>query len=287
MVMLAFFESWFPIIVIFTYQYITPLFAYSFNIFFAGLVLLFFSIYRKNLSSLENKKGYKDLFLTSFYITLLFLLVFLGLKYTSASNTAVILFLQLFFSFFYFNIIGKEPISGKNIAGAFLMGAGALTILFPENLEFNKGDILVLIASMIAPVANYYQKRSRSYYPSDVILSVRYLISLPVLFTLAFTLEPVPLVEDILRALPFVLLSGIAVMGLAKIFWVEAIYNISITKASALGALGPVFTIFFAFIILKEIPSKLELLSVIPVLLGGYLITRKDSYGQQKNKKEI
>ena len=285
MILLAFFESWFPIIVIFTYQYITPLYAYSLNIFFAGLILSFFSLYKNKLHDLKNKKGLRDLLLTSFFITILFLFVFLGLKYTTASNMAVILFLQLFFSFLYFNVIGDEYISKQKTAGAFLMGAGAVAILHPENLEFNKGDILILLAAMIAPAANYYQKKARKYYPSHMILSVRYILSLPVLFLLAFLMEPLPLYEDILNALPYVLLSGFVIMGLAKILWVEAIYNISITKASALGAAAPVFTIFFAYIVLNETPAKLELLSIIPVLLGGYLITRKDSYVQQHRTK--
>lgn len=161
------------------------------------------------------------------------------------------------------------------------MGIGAVAILFPKDLEFNKGDILILFAAMIAPVANYYQKRARRYYKADLILSVRYIASFPILFILAFTLEAVPLYENFIKALPYLLLSGLVVMGLAKILWIEAIYNISITKAAALGALVPVFTIFFAFLILNEIPNPLELFSIIPIVLGGYLITRKESYGQR------
>ena len=63
-------------------------------------------------------------------------------------------------------------------------------------------------------------------------------------------------------------------MGLSKIFWVEAIYRISITKASALAALIPVFTIIFAYFTLGETPTMTQLLGIIPVLGGGYLITR-------------
>lgn len=60
---LAFFESWFPIIVIFAYQYITPVFAYAFNVLFAAIILSFFSLYKKTSQALRTRKGIKTFFL--------------------------------------------------------------------------------------------------------------------------------------------------------------------------------------------------------------------------------
>jgi drug/metabolite transporter (DMT)-like permease len=278
MVILAFFESWFPIIILFTYQFLTPVFSYAFTMFFAAFILTFFSVIQGNLISLKDKEGMKYLFLTTLFITLLFLCVFLGLKYTTASNMAVILFMQLFFSFLYFNVIGNEAISSKSILGAILMGAGAIGVLFPEDLNFNKGDLLVLIAAMLAPIANYYQKRARAYYSADVILSFRNMISFPILFLIAFFIEPLPSLENLLMALPYLLISGLIIMGLAKILWVEAIYLISITKATALSALVPLFTIIFAYIVLNETPTVLQIISSLPIIIGGYFITRKTEH---------
>jgi len=275
MVVLALFESWFPIVIIFTYQYLTPLFSYAITMFLAALILTIFSFNKVNLESLNNKDGMKYLLLTTFYITLLFLLVFLGLKYTTASNMAVILFMQLFFSFLYFQIIGNEKITSTSIIGAILMGMGAMGILFPENFIFNKGDLLILIAAMIAPIANYYQKRSREYYSAGVILSFRNLIAFPILFLLAFIIEPVPNLDNIFNALPYLLISGLIIMGLAKILWVEAIYLLSITKATALSALIPFFTIIFAYFILNEVPTLQQIISSAPIIIGGYYITRR------------
>lgn len=277
MVILAFFESWFPLIIIFTYQFLTPVFSYAFTMFFAAFIMTSFSIYKGTLTTLRNSNGIKYLLLTSFFITLLFLFVFAGLKYTTASNMAVILFMQLFFSFLYFHILGNETISSKHILGAVLMGSGAIGILFPEDLNFNKGDLLILIAAIIAPIANYYQKRARAYYSADVILSFRNMISFPILFLIAFIIEPIPHLDNIIHALPYLLISGLIIMGLAKIFWVEAIYLISITKATALSALVPIFTIVLAYFILDETPTYLQIISSVPIIIGGYFITRRES----------
>ncbi|MBN2826201.1 MAG: DMT family transporter [Campylobacterales bacterium] len=274
MVLLALFESWFPIVIIFAYAYIEPIFAYAINgiiaaAFFVGVIL-----YKKSFGEYRNRQGYRDLFLTAFYITLLFVFVFVGLKFTSASNMAVILFMQLFFSFLYFNVIGSQPMNKIHLLGAVLMGVGAVVLLFPKELNFNIGDTLVLLAAMIAPIANYYQKRSRQYYSSHFILAFRYIVSLPFLLLLAFVFEPMPTYQALLLSLPYLLVSGLLVMGVSKIFWVEAIYLISITKASALAALSPVLTIFFAYLFLDEVPTLMQLIAIVPILVGGYMITR-------------
>lgn len=275
MLLLALFESWFPIVVIFAYQFIQPVFAYAVNVSIAAVFFIGLVLFKKSHRELLNKEGYRDLILTSFFITLLFLFVFSGLKYTTASNMAVILFLQLFFSFLYFNVIGKEPMLKLHLIGASLMGAGALVILFPENYHFNKGDILVLMAAMIAPIANFYQKRSRKYMSAEVILAFRYVVAIPFLFLIAYLLEPVPSQTELFLALPYLLISGLLVMGLSKIFWVEAIYLISITKATAMAAFVPLLTVLFAYLLLNEVPTPIQLAAIVPIIAGGYLITRR------------
>lgn len=270
------FESWFPIILIFAYSFITPIFAYSINISIAAIFFLFLIFYKKKFHEFKRKEAYKDLLLTTLFITLLFLFIFTGLQYTTATNMSVIIFLQLLFSFLYFNIIGKEYISLKHIIGASLMGFGAIVILFPDDLSFNKGDVLIFFAAMIAPIANYYQKRARKHVSVEIILAFRYILSLPFLLIFAFLLEPVPSIQNLNNAMPYLFLSGFLIFGISKIFWIEAVYLLSITKASALAAFVPPLTMFFAYILLDEIPSIIQIIAILPIVFGGYLITRKN-----------
>ena len=230
--------------------------------------------YKKRFNEFKNKEAYKDLILTTFFITLLFLFIFMGLNYTTATNMAVIIFLQLLFSFLYFNLIGKEHIPFIHIVGALMMGAGAIVILFPDDFSFNKGDVLILIAAMIAPIANFYQKRARRYVSVEVILLFRYLLSLPFLLALAYIIEPIPSMENIIETSPYLILTGILIFGISKIFWIEGVFLTSITKASAMAAFVPPLTIFFAYLILDEIPTLIQLIAIAPIVFGGYLITR-------------
>ncbi|PHR53931.1 MAG: EamA family transporter [Arcobacter sp.] len=268
------FESWFPILSIISLSAIGALHTYALAL-LTSLVFFFFIIVKKKLfKELKNKEAYQPLILTSFWITVLFILIFLGMRYTTAGNVSVIIFLQLFFSYVYFHILGKEKIDFLHALGAFIMGIGAIIVLFPDTLEFNKGDWLILIAAAIAPIANLYSQRARRFCSSELILGFRTLFALPIISFLAWYFEPELSINKLKIALPYILIIGLFIFGLSKIFWMEALHRISITKVSAMVALVPVLTLCFAYLYLGEVPEFRQMIGVFPILIGGYLLTK-------------
>lgn len=271
---LVFIESWFPILSIVAMGYIGALHTYLYSLVIALGFFIVLILKRDRIKELKNKAAYKDLLLTSFWITSLFTLVFVGMQYTTAGNMAVILFLQLLFSYLYFNVLGKEKMDRVHLVGAGIMGVGALIILIPNDLSFNKGDFLILIAAIIAPIANLYQKRARNYCSSETILGFRTVVGIPFIAILAYIFEPATTYENFMLALPYLLIIGVAVYVVSKIMWIEALHRISITKVSAMMGLLPMMTLFFAYIYLGEVPEFRQILGIIPVLIGGYLLTK-------------
>ena len=274
MVGLSVLESWFPILSIISLSYIGALHTYAFSLLVSLFFFLAIMLKKKLFIELKNRDAYKDLLLTSFWITTLFALVFIGMQYTTAGNMSVIIFLQLFFSYLYFNILGKEKMDFIHGIGAFIMGVGAIIILFPDDLNFNKGDLIILLAAAIAPITNLYSKKARLFCSSETVLGVRTLIALPVISLLAWLIEPQIDFLDLQKALPYILLIGLLVFGLSKILWMEALHRISITKISAMIALVPPMTLLFAYLYLDEVPEFRQMLGIIPVLIGGYLLTK-------------
>ena len=133
---LAVIESWFPILSIVAMSYIGALHTYTYSLIIALVFFIALMAKRDRFKELKNRAAYKDLLMTSFWITLLFTLVFIGMQYTTAGNMAVIIFLQLLFSYLYFNILGKEKMDRLHLIGAIIMGVGALIILIPDDLSF-------------------------------------------------------------------------------------------------------------------------------------------------------
>jgi drug/metabolite transporter (DMT)-like permease len=101
-------------------------------------------------------------------------------------------------------------------------------------------------------------------------------MALPVLVVMAYFSEPLPTIENLVKATPYILAIGILVFGVSKVLWIEALHRISITKMSAMLALPPIFTLILAYYTLNETPDLRQILGVIPILIGGYLITKPE-----------
>ncbi len=276
MLLLSVLESWFPILSLFSIALIGAIYSYAFTVLIATVVFVGLVIYQKKTAELFQRDALKDLLWTTFYINLLFVLLFIGLRYTTAGNLAVIIFLQLLFAYLYFNLFGRDRLSPTHTFGAVMMSIGAFTILIPDDLSLNKGDLIVLLAAAIAPLANLYQKRARSYVSSESILAFRNIIGLPLIFALAYIAEPMPSVENLLKALPYLMVIALLVFVVAKVLWIEALHRISITKMSAMLAIAPLFTLIFAYFVLNEVPEVRQVFGIIPILIGGYLITKPE-----------
>ncbi|MDX1351941.1 MAG: DMT family transporter [Thiomicrorhabdus sp.] len=268
-------EAWFPVFASFSVMALGGLHAYFYSLSVAVFFLFLRWVFKKHNSDVFNKEARKNLALTSFYITSLFALTFVALEYTSATNVAIILFLQILFGFLFLGRKPNEKLNFKQTVGAGLMTLGALLILFPGTFVVNMGDLLVLTAAMIAPIANTYQKRARAQVSSETILLIRSLIALPFIYILARVFETTPTWSQVSEQWLWIVLTGFLVFFIAKILWIEAIYLLPITKVNALFAFAPLLTMGLAYWLLGEIPNSYQVLGILPVLIGGYLITRK------------
>jgi len=285
MIGLTVLEAWFPILSIVAMSYVGALHTYMYSLMIALVFYVVIMYKRKRFVELKNKAAYKDLLLTSFLITTIFVLIFIGMRYTTAGNMAVIVFLQVLFSYLYFNVLGKEKMHTIHLMGAIIMGVGALIILIPADFAFNKGDWLILLSTALAPILNLYQKRSRQYCSAETILGVRTIVGLPFVALLAYLLEPAVNFENFMLALPYIFIIATAVFVASKVMWIEALNRISITKLSAMLAILPVMTLFFAYLYLDEIPTTAQIVGIVPVIIGGYLITKPIQKTEQKEAK--
>ena len=268
-------EAWFPIFAAFSATALGGLFAYFYSLVIAVVFMVVWWVIKGKTAEVKNRKSYKDLALTSFYITSLFGLIFVALQYTTATNVAVVLFLQILFGFLFLARQKGESLTLKQSFAALLMTIGAVVILMPGEFSLNVGDFLVLLAAMIGPIANVYQKRARALVSSETVLLVRSLIALPFIYLFAVLFERQPEFVEVIEHWHWLFLTGVLVFFISKIMWIEAIYLLPINKVNALLAFSPLMTMIFAYYMLNEVPNTYQLIGILPVLVGGYLITRK------------
>ena len=267
--------SFFPILSALSLNSIGPFFSLILSNTVSGAILALIMWRKKLWNELLKKDQWKNLLYISLILSTAFYgLVFLGLQYTTSGNAGIILLMEILFSYFYFGLREKEKFNTVHILGSLLMIIGAITILFPGNIEVNKGDFLILIATMIAPFGNAFQKRARQSISSTSIVFGRFTFSLPFLFILAFIFDPIPSLQNIQTSFFAILMNGIFVFALSKILWVEAIHRIPVARSLSFETISPPLTLLFGYFILSQTPTLWQILGVIPIIIGTMCILK-------------
>jgi drug/metabolite transporter (DMT)-like permease len=264
--------GFFPIMTVLSYYQLSPLVSLAWSTlcsaaFFAGLMT-----WRRRWAQLKIKTAWPDILGSTIFIGVFYyMLYYWGLKYTSAGNASIIALTETFFSFVFFHLWRREYIPRQHIAGAVLMLAGAAVVLYPNITGWQTGDWLVLAAAMVAPLGNFFMQRSRRQVSSETIMFVRAIVSAPVIFWLAGSLGNNLWVPDFGAVVGYLLINGILLLGLSKIFWLESIHRLSVTKANAMSSLGPLVTLLLAWLLLHTPPTGWQLISLGP-LIGGLVL---------------
>ena len=71
------------------------------------------------------------------------------------------------------------------------------------------------------------------------------------------------------------MVNGVVIYYISKIIWYEGLKRMDINKAIALAMTAPGFSLFFAFIFLKETPTIYHFTGLIILSIGVYFTTRK------------
>lgn len=101
---------------------------------------------------------------------------------------------------------------------------------------------------------------------------VRNAVGIPIVFIMAVLFGPDLLVQDIHDVVWLLITIGVVQFGISKILWIKSLSFISITEATAVHSLDPVFTIFIAWIILGEYLTFLQVVGCIALIVGGLII---------------
>jgi len=270
--------GFFPIVTVLSYGSVPSMVSLTVSTIFASLPFLVVILYRKRFHELKNLLFWRYIFLITVFNSVLFYsLYYFGLTKTSPGNASIIALFEVCTSYVFFHIIRKEHFSFESKIGTALMAFGAFIVLIPNFSSFNFGDLFILLATFCAPMGNFFQQKARQISSTETILFFRSIIALPFLFLFAYLLGQHFQATEIKESLWFLILNGVFILGLSKVFWVEGISRIPVTKANAL------FTLFIAWMVLNQTPTIWQVSSLIPFFFGVLLLTNniklKHNYG--------
>ena len=270
--------SVFPIFTQLSYSRVSPFTSLAISSLFSAVFFGIVLTVRHRWKELLNTRALLYSLYSTFFIGILFyLLYFLSLRYSSAGNVSILALSEAFFSFLLFHVWHKEFIPKVHVYGAVLILLGAVIVLVPSMTIFHTGDILILLGTAIVPFGNFFVQKARRIVHTETFMFTRGIVGSLSIFLLSFPFHSASSLPDIIHSLPFLISNGFLILGLSTMLWIEGIHRIPVTKANGLSSLGPLITLFFAWIVFKTTPTSLQLLSFIPMFAGVLLISKKVS----------
>ena len=157
----------------------------------------------------------------------------------------------------------KTKLNVKHVLLGFIVLIGVY-FLSPEfNLENNqtKGVLFGLISAIFYSIRNILMKKKVANYHGSMLMFYQMVIITLVLWPVLFIFEATPTTND-WQAL---LVLALVTTSIGHTLFVMSFKNFSISTASIMSSVQPIYGIIFGIFLLNEIPSE-------NTLIGGFLI---------------
>ncbi len=275
--------AFFPIIAFISYNKLPSLISLTWSTLISAFFFVPIIFYKKSFHEFKNILLWKYSLGVVLFIGIIYYgLYYIGLESTTAGNASVLATFEIFTSFVFFNLLRKESFSKEYKLGAFLMILGVLIVLFPNFSHPKIGDFFIILATIFSPMGNMFQQKAKKIASTETILFLRSFLSAIFFFVLSFILKDTQTVFNIKDSLLILFINGIIVFGFSKLFWIEAISRMSVTKAISLNSAGPFVTLIFSWIILSQQPTFYQIFAMIPLMFGVFLLTDNLKFKKSK-----
>jgi len=238
---------------------------------FAATLIIFYAFYRKRIKQFERKalmQGY----ILGFYLFIGFVTQTIGLKYTTASNSAFITGVYLVLVPFVQVIIIRIKPKIENIIGIIIVVAGLILLTGIRDTNLNFGDFLTLFCAVAFAFhivfLDKYSKQSDTLplvygqYLAMTVLSFFSMIIMEGVFYSEFKLE----INGILIFVT--LFNGLFSTYIALFLAMKFQKYTTPVRAGLIYSLEQIFAVFFAFLILNEMMRKAQIIGAIIMLVG-------------------
>lgn len=276
--------SLFPIITVMTFAGIMPLVSLAWTTGISTFFFLAVMLVKGTWKEVTNATAWKyATFITLFIGVGFYGLFYLGLQYTTPGNASILALCESLTTYVFFNLLRGEKFPVEHIIGALFMVFGAFIVVGKDFTSLALGDFLILAAMCVSPYGNMYQKKCREIVSSETVMFLRSLMSTFAIGALVLLFGQSLSLEGSEAVWPFLILNGVVIFGLSKLFWIEGIHRISVTKAILLQCITPLSTLFFAWLILSQTPTVWQVSALVPFILGVIFLTANFRVSQLRN----
>ncbi len=211
-------------------------------------------------------------------VTLLYIFQFIGIEYTTASTSAVLINTNVIFIVLLSATFLKEKFPLRKSAGIALSFVGVLVVIFAqmtnESIAFSNvfliGCIFIILSAFCWAIYSIVGKRLLDKYDPFTVTTYAF-----VLGTIFFLPVVLPDITDVIQGVSFngwmaILYLALICSVFGYVAWYYALSRLEAGRAAVFLNLIPLFTIVISFFT-GEIPTFIFLIGAILIIYGVYL----------------
>lgn len=255
-------------------------FAFVFVAAYGGFAALASVKDAKKYAKLVKQPVIKDLAHLSVVGTVAIGLFVFAQNETTAINASMLSVSALFTTALFAWIVLKEKTAASKLIWVLVMTAGLyLAIVGLEPLSLNRGDIFILLSSILFGYSNVLSKVAMKTIPPGQVANFRLMFGGLVFLVIGLVLHGTQLVFTGAGSIPYVsaFLSWVTINLVYK-----AVDGIGPVKTIVLNMIHPIFTILGAYLFLNEEVTVLKIAGAAIVIMSVFMFTRQE---KQKSSK--
>ena len=228
-----------------------------------ALFLYIFCRYKKISIKVHSRKDIPTIVLSALLLGTHWVTYFYALKLSNVAIGMLSLFTFPVITALLEPLFTKSKLNPIHILLALMVLLG-IYILAPDlNFEstYIKGILIGVFSALCYALRNLILKRHIHKYDGTVLMMQQVLIVSIFLLPVMFKMD----ISNIQAQLPYLLILGLVTTAIGHSLFIKSLKHFSVSTASIIGSVQPIFGIIIAFLFLKEIPT-------LNTFFGGSLI---------------
>ena len=208
------------------------------------------------------------------------LLYFLGLSQSTASDTSLLSNAEIIFTVLLALIFFRERLKpvGFVAVGLVLFGVTIITTNLKVSsslFHINPGHLLILGSTALWALDNNLSRIISTRINSARLVQLKYAIGGTIMLVIIFSMR-IPF-QISTTQIPFVVLLSVLGFGGSLYFFLQSLKRIGIIRTVVIFSMSSVIGLGFAGLFLREQISIFQIIAIVIMLTGIYLINRKES----------
>ena len=230
---------------------------------FAAILLGAFCLYKKIDLNISTSRDWKTIIISGLFFGAHWITYFYALQLSNVAIGMLSLFTYPVITALLEPIFFNSKLNVKHVLLGIivLIGIYFLTPEFTLENNYTKGVLFGLISSIFYALRNILLKKKIAHYQGSMLMFYQMVIITLVLWPAFFFFEMSPRTND----WGALVILALVTTAIGHTLFVMSFKNFSISTASIISSIQPIYAIIFGFLLLNEIPAE-------RTIIGGVLI---------------